>query len=185
VAVAEVLDAAAADLAVDDGHTTWWARWYAGLSYGARAVVRAEATTWATQMLTSIDWRVFNRPPVVGGRDDWWRGPGEGRLVLKGRADVRVVVDGGRTALAVMGTGQCPPDWRIELGFPGLVAALVRGASAAPCRVLGVWPASGQVRAVCLEPRALADVAQAVVAAVGTWVDARLESARAGGSRAS
>ncbi|HVA03839.1 MAG TPA: hypothetical protein VMU64_08815 [Acidimicrobiales bacterium] len=156
----------------------WWASWYAGLSGGARAVVCAEAVTWATQLLTAVHWSQVPRP-VIGGRDDWWPCPGGTPIVLKGRAEVRSLV-GRRPALLVVGTGRCQADWRIELGYPGLVAALGRDAPVAPCRVVGVWPQSGQVRVLPVDVGALRSTATAVVAGVATWVDSRIEAQRRG-----
>jgi hypothetical protein len=154
----------------------WWASWYAGLPGGGRAVVCAEAVTWATQLLTAVDWSQVPRP-VIGGRDDWWPCPGGTPIVLKGRADVRSLV-GRRAALLVVGTGRCQADWRVELGYPGLVAALGRDAQVAPRRVVGVWPQSGQVRVLPVDLVALRATATAVVAAVATWVDSRIEAER-------
>jgi hypothetical protein len=181
VAVAEVLAGGLEDASGATGNAAvrapWWAPWYAGLPRGGRAVVCAEAVTWATQLLTAVDWRRFPRPPVVGGRDDWWQCPGGSQLVLKGRADVRAVT-GRRPTLLVVGTGRCQSDWRVELGYPGLVATLVRDAQGAPSRVLGVWPQSGQVRALTVDLATLRATATAVVSALATWVDARIEVRR-------
>jgi hypothetical protein len=154
----------------------WWASWYRTLPAGGRAVVAAEAVTWATQMLTTLDWRRLQRPPVIGGRDDWWQCPGPRRVTLRGRADGRVVV-GRRLALLVVGSGSCADDWRVGLGFPALVSALGKAAPAAPCRVVGTWPQSGQVRVLNVDGDALRAGAAAVVSAAGTYVDARLEAA--------
>jgi hypothetical protein len=176
--VSDVLAAAVDDAAAgsDTGaRPPWWAAWYAELATGGRAVVRAEAVTWATHLWTALDWGRFERPPVVGGGDDWWDCPGSRQLTLKGRAEVRVLVDG-RPAFVVVGNGSCPSDWRVELGLPALVGALARGGASAPCRVVGTWPASGQVRLLDVDADVLADVATSVVSAVGTWVDGRLEA---------
>ena len=179
-AVSEVLAEGLEDASVAMGtgavRAPWWAQWYAGLPRGGRAVVCAEAVTWATQLLTAVDWSQVPRP-VIGGRDDWWQCPGGTPIVLKGRADVRSLV-GRRPALLVVGTGRCEADWRVELGYPGLVAALGRDAQVAPCRVVGVWPQSGQVRVLPLDLVALRATITAVVAAVATWVDSRIEAER-------
>ncbi len=180
VAVAEVLAGGLEDVsgeAVPGVRAPWWAQWYAGLPRGGRAVVVAEAVTWATQLVTAVDWSRIPRLPVIGGRDDWWQCPGGAQLALKGRAEVRVLGQR-RPALLVVGSGRCQPDWRVELGYPGLVAALVRDAQAAPCRVVGVWPQSGQVRVLPVDLSVLRATATAVVAAVGTWVDGRIEAGR-------
>jgi hypothetical protein len=177
-AVADVLADALAD-ALSAGEPAgarppWWAAWYAGLSGGARAVVEAEAVTWATQLWTAIEWERLERPVVIGGNDDWWDCPRARRLTLRGHADVRLGA-GGRPVSLVVGTGVPPPGWRAALGFPALVGALARGERAIPVRVVGLWPASGQVRILPVDAAALADTATAVVSAVATWVDARLE----------
>jgi hypothetical protein len=182
LAVAEVLAGGLEDASAGTDHASvkapWWASWYAGLPRGGQAVVCAEAITWATQLVTAVDWPRFARPPIVGGRDDWWQCPGGPRLVLKGRADVRVLT-AQRPALLVVGTGRCRTDWRVELGYPGLVAALVRDAQVAPSRVVGFWPQSGQVRVLAVDIDMLRATASAVIAAVATWVDGRIEAGRA------
>jgi hypothetical protein len=179
VAVAEVLEAGVDDARHAPGSDVrppWWSEWYAGLPAGARAVVRAEAVAWSTRLFTAVDWGRLPRPAVIGGRDDWWQCPGDRPVVLKGRADLRVP-SGRRVALLVMAAGRCPPDWRVELGYPGLVAALVRDAQAAPSRVVGLWPDSGQVRVLPIDVHALRATSTAVVSAAATWVDGRIEAA--------
>ena len=137
-------------------------------------MVKAEAVTWATQLATALQWERLERPPVIGGRDDWWACPGTRRLTLKGRADVRAVI-GGRQALLVISGGVPTAGWRLDLGFPALVAALVRGERGVPVRVVGTWPSCGQFRALEVDAGVLVDSARAVVSAVGTWVDALIE----------
>ncbi|MGA2520926.1 MAG: hypothetical protein ABSG81_08945 [Acidimicrobiales bacterium] len=180
-AVAEVLASGVEDVArpSDDrgSRPPWWAGWYAGLPAGGQAVVQAEAVAWATRLLTAVAWGHLSRPAVIGGRDDWWQCPGSRSVVLRGQADVRVPVQR-RLALLVVGTGRCPEDWRTELCFPGLVATLVRDAQAAPCRVVGIWPDSGQVRVLPVSLPMLRAGAVEVVSAVATWVDGRIEARR-------
>lgn len=175
--VFDVLAAAAEDVAVGmegGARPPWWSPWYAQLPAGGRAVVSAEAVTWATHLYTALDWGRFERRPVVGAGDDWWDCPGSRQLTLKGRADVRVLV-GASPAYVVVGNGSCPPDWQAELGLPALVGALARGGASAPCRVVGVWPTSGQVRLLDVDADVLEAAATSVISAVGTWVDGRLE----------
>jgi hypothetical protein len=178
-AVAEVLAAAVDDVAAaGDARPPWWAPWYAGLAPGARTVVEADAVTWATQLWTALSWESLPQPPVIGGRDDWWDCPQARRLTLRGQADVRVFVDG-RPVLLVVGSGVPPSRWRVALGFPALVGALARGERSIPTRVVGSWPASGQVRILEVGAEVLDECATAVVSATATWVDARLEAAGA------
>jgi hypothetical protein len=179
--LAEGLDDAAVATSTGAVRAPWWAEWYGGLPAGGRAVVHAEAITWATQFLSAVDWHRVARP-IIGGRDDWWQCPGGTPVVLKGRADVRTLV-GRKPALVVVGTGRCQSDWRVEIGYPGLVSALGRDVQVAPCRVVGVWPQSGQVRVLPLDLDALRATASVVVAGVATWVDSRIELQRSAGSR--
>jgi hypothetical protein len=180
-AVSEILAAAVDDVAAaaeHPGHDTprlpWWAEWYCRLGPGGRAVVEAEAVTWSSQLWTAVAWERLDHVPVVGGRDDWWACPGARQLTLKGRAEVRVP-GAGRQALLVVAGGAPSPGWRIELGFPALVAALVRGERGVPVRVVGTWPSCGQFRVLDVDARALEDSARAVVSATGTWVGAVIE----------
>lgn len=179
LAVADVLQGGLEDAAVATTSAAvkapWWAQWYAELPGGGRAVVRAEAVAWATQLFTVLEWSRIPRLPVIGGRDDWWPCPDEPKVVLQGRADVRSF-DRRRPALLVVRAGRCRSDWRVELGYPGLVAAVLRDAHAAPSRVVGVWPQSGQVRVLPVDVATLRATATALVAAVATWVDGRIES---------
>lgn len=178
VAVDEVLAAGVEDIAEETdptGRPPWWAGWYAGLPPGARAMVAAEAVTWATQLWTALEWDRLAPAPIVGGGDDWWDCPGTRAMTLQGRADVRVRA-GGRPVLLVVGSGVPPADWRAGAGFPALVSALARGERAVAVRVVGLWPASGQVRILPVDGAALAETATAVVAAVARWVDARIEA---------
>jgi hypothetical protein len=174
--VAEVLAIGVED-AADDGdpgsRPPWWAAWYAGLAAGGRAMVEAEAVTWATQLWTALEWERLAQA-LVGAGDDWWDCPGTRALTLHGRADVRVRAEG-RPVLLTVGSGVPSSQWRGELGFPALVCAMARGERSVPARVVGWWPASGQVRILPVDAAALDEVATAVVGAVATWVDARIE----------
>jgi hypothetical protein len=181
-AVAEVLESGVEDLSVAvraqrARRPSWWAEWYAGLGPGGRATVHAEAVTWATQLWTALDWHRFERPPVVGGRDDWWDCPGRRQLVVRGRAEVRAWV-GDRPAMLVVAAGFPRTGWRAELAHSALVVALARGERSMPARVVGLWPASGLVRICEVDTAALTEAATALVSAVTTWVDALVGSRR-------
>lgn len=176
-------DAAAVGPGGDRRRAQWWAPWYASLAAGGRAVVTAEAVTWATQLWSALDWDRVGRPVVVGGPDVWWDLPDSRTLVMKGRADVRARV-GTRPVLVVVGSGIPDSHARAELLFPALVAAMAGGPAGAPGRVLGLWPASGQVRVVPVDAAGLERCAEEVVAATATWVDGLLERAGPTAARA-
>lgn len=176
VGVAEVLASAEEDHVAALGmpgasRPAWWAEWYVGLLPAARAVAQAEALTWATQLWTALDWTRFERPPVVGGRDDWWDCPGLRRLVLRGRSEVRAWV-GNRQVMFTVASRFPGEGWRSDLAYRALVAGLSRGERSVPARVVGLWPASGLVRVCEVDGGALSEAASALTAAVGTWVDA-------------
>ncbi|MHB8681708.1 MAG: hypothetical protein ACYDA2_06405 [Acidimicrobiales bacterium] len=151
----------------------WWAAWYDSLAPGGRATVAAEAVTWATQLWTALDWDRMAVPPVIG-RDEWWDLPGASALSLRGRADVRGRVDG-RPVLLVVAGGAPGPLRRADLLFPAVVSLLAAGPRGLPGRVMGLWPASGQVRVAEVDVPGLEQCGDAVVAAVATWVDGLLE----------
>ena len=111
----------------------WWAQWYADCPrWPGRGACRGR--------------HVGDAAPDGGGLAAGCPGRSSGDattggsaragrpLSLKGRADVRSLV-GRRPALLVVGSGRCQADWRVELGYPGLVAALGRDAhvGAVPC----------------------------------------------------
>jgi hypothetical protein len=180
-AVRSVLDAGLEDVDLFAGgvgapRPPWWAPWYAGLPRSGRSIVEAEAVAWATQLWTAVAWRLLGRPPTIGGRDEWWDLPG-GRITLRGRADVRAWA-GPRQALLVLGGRFPASSWRVELAFPALVSALVRGERGAPVRVVGLWPASGLSRTCDVDDRALSDAADALVSAVRAHVFAGTETPR-------
>jgi len=175
-AVAEVLEAGLEDLAESRSaqgapRPPWWAEWYESLGPGGRATVHAEAATWATQLWTALDWSRFERPPVVGGRDDFWDCPGRRQLVVRGRAEVRGFA-GQRPVMLVMAPRHPGPSWRAELAHRALVVAMSRGEGSVPARVAGFWPSSGMVRICEVDALAMSEAADALVSAVSTWVHA-------------
>ncbi|HUY63463.1 MAG TPA: hypothetical protein VMV14_02985 [Acidimicrobiales bacterium] len=174
-AVGQVLETGVDDAAlVERGEAPrapWWAKWYASLGPGGRAVVAAEAVTWCTQLWTALAWDRFPVRPQVGGRDDWWDEPSTGALTLHGRAEVRARV-GQRPVLVVVHSSVPDAAATTALAFPALVAGLAGGPRAIPGRVVGLWPTSGQVRVLEVEEGALRRCADDVLSAVGTWVDA-------------
>ena len=83
-----------------------------------------------------------------------------------GRGQVLLDSTSGNTGVAYAMLGAA-------LGFPALVATLARGEKSVPARVVGLWPASGQVRILPVDIEALASHADhvAVGAALGGDLD--------------
>lgn len=185
-AVAGVLERLAGGGAGGQGRGGSLGRWLAGLPAGARAAVQADAVTWATRLYIALDWRSLPAGTVVGGRDQWWDCPPEGRVGLRGRAEVRTwaaPAPGDRTgtgparerrpALFCLRPGLPGPTSRIELALPALVSVLAAPADPAPARVVGWWPTCGRAIVLEVDQEVLGRAAEAVVAAVRNRLDVR------------
>jgi hypothetical protein len=134
-------------------------RWVTGLGPAGRAVVAAEAVTWATRLWCALDWTALGaagRPPLIG-RDRWWDSPHSALLALRGRADVRT----DRAHLVVL-SGPRRASVRPELALVTLVDALRAHGEAAPARVVGWWPESGRLIVVDPHPAVLTLACEAI-----------------------
>lgn len=164
--------------------TFHWEPWLAGLASGGRAMVLADAASWATSLWLSLDWSVLPRPPQIGGADDQWICPASRTVRLKGRCELRlaladgpVVAVGGNpgdapVALVSVSSG-CPGvAWEEELGYLALVAGLRSPARPVPARVVGLWPDAGAYRITEVDNGVLLAAAERVVATVRAMVDA-------------
>lgn len=140
----------------------WWAGWWATLGPGGRAVVQAEAVTWATRLWTGVAWPRLPAPAIVVSRDSRWRPAEAPWLTLRGRVDVRVEPGDGAGSHLVVGEGPAPSSWPLLLTFPVLVGLLGGGRGAPGTRVVGWWPDTGQVRVADVDDDAIAGCAAAV-----------------------
>jgi hypothetical protein len=174
-----------AEEAVDEWRRTgWrtfhWEPWFAGLDAGARAVVLAGATTWATPMWTAADWAALGPRAVIGGVDDLWTCPGPRTVRLRARYEARVHPtptparpDGCGVARAEAGpvlvsvSGGTPGDgWADDLAFLALVAGVHAPDRPVPSRVVGLWPESGLRRTVGIDESVLTAAAGRVASVV-------------------
>jgi hypothetical protein len=186
--VAEAADPVAAEAVSEWRQTGWrtfhWEPWLAGLPAGARAVVLAEAVTWATALWSSFEWSAFPGAPRVGGADDQWICPALRPVRLKSRAELRVPLRAYPSlpspapavppvALVSMAGGTPADGWSDELAFLALVAGLRSPSRPVPARVVGVWPDAGAHRAVEIDGTALGRAADRVITTVSTLADAR------------
>lgn len=137
------------------------ADWLASLAPGARSLVQAEATTWATSLWTALEWERFQPAPVVGAPDRWWDWRGPLRVALQGRADVRIPGPGG--AHLVVLDGFPSPASRRALCFSALVDALRSDGVDTPARVIAWWPECGKAWVAPIDGDALRDCAEQVV----------------------
>jgi len=125
------------------------AAWLASTTPGVRALVHAEAVTWATQLLGALDWARLGRSASVGGPDEWWDHR-PAALTLRGRSEVRIRLGavggearGGRALFSVL-SGRPGKNSHAELGLSALVSVLAAPTGPPPVRVAGWWPESGR-----------------------------------------
>jgi hypothetical protein len=140
-------------------------RWVAVLGPAGRAVVAADAVTWATRLWCALDWTALGAlgaPPLVG-RDRWWDSPHSALLALRSRAEVRTGVG----QLVVL-TGPRRASVRSELALVTLVDALRAHGSVAPARVVGWWPDSGRLVRVEPHPAVLTLACDAIAQVLGS-----------------
>jgi hypothetical protein len=165
--------------------TFHWEPWLAGLPAGARAVVLADAVTWATALWSSFEWSAFPGAPRVGGADEQWICPTVHSVRLKGRAELRVPLRPAPfpsppgpepalppVALVSLAGGTPGPAWPDELAFLALVAGLRSPSRSVPARVVGVWPDAGTHRTVEIDGPMLNRAADRAIATVSALADA-------------
>jgi hypothetical protein len=164
-AVAATITSMVREARTGDGGRRSAARWLAGIGDGARAAVEAEATSWATRLFLAVEWDRLSRPPIVGAPDRWWDCPGS-RVGLRGRADVRFELDGGRQTLLTLMAGHPGQARRTELALGALVDVLCRPSAPPPARIVGWWPECGRALVLTVDLGLLQETAQTVAAAV-------------------
>ena len=176
LAPAKAVEEILAEVHVSGGRSNagaWWEEWFRLLPDGAAAVVQAEATTWATQLNSALEWRRFD-PQALLGRDYRFECTRSPLVTLHAQIDVEVRSQG-KPVLLVVPTGIAGPYWSAALALNALVAGLVRGAGAVPTRVVGLWPASGQVRILPVESGTLDRASKLVTEAA--WAISRAGTA--------
>ncbi len=188
-AAGPVSDEAVAEWERTGWRTFHWEPWFAGLAAGGRASVLADAVSWATPLWSALEWRAISELVEVGGVDDQWTCPAPRPVRLKGRSELRVVLDGERAgpadvgrcnrpvALVSMSGGRPGAPWAEELAFLALAAGLRSPSRPVPARVLGLWPDAGVHATVDIDAGVLTAAADRVVATVEAVVDARLSEA--------
>jgi hypothetical protein len=183
-AVGPIADQAVADWSRTGWRSFHWEPWMAALSPAARSVALAEATTWATALWSSIDWRPLGRSIRLGGPDDQWTCPAGRTVRLKARSELQIPLEAtetdgpasraGRTTLVSVASGMPAKGWEAELGYLALVASLRSPTRPVPARVVGLWPDAGQHRSVDITGRILAAAVDRVVACIAAVVNGRL-----------
>jgi hypothetical protein len=186
--------AEAAPVVADEAVVEWtrtgqrtfhWEPWLAGLSPGARAVVLAEAVTWATSLWSSLDWSILATATQIGGPDDVWACPPRRTVRLKGRSELRIPLTTEQlmsgparlsscpSALVSVSSGHPQIAWEEELGYLALVASLRLPTRPVPARIAGLWPEAGIFRVVDVDESILRAAAQRAAATVATVISSR------------
>jgi hypothetical protein len=153
------------------------AQWLAGLSIGARSVVQAEATTWATQFISALDWSNLEHPIVGGDRTVAFGSDPPVRL--RGRIELQTAVPTLHSATSSNGdespvsvftimTGRPTQSARVELGLAALTIALQPRHTSTPVRVVGWWPQCGRALLVPVDVDLLDKTCSAVIEAVAS-----------------
>ena len=127
------------------------ATWLSEIPRGVRGAVLAESTTYATDVLDTLDWDVLGAAAIVGGTDPVWAVPGAPWATLRARRDVEITLDpaAGTRALLCLRAGAIRPDAVDDLSIVALADALTRPDAPIPTRIVGVWPLVG--RSISLE----------------------------------
>ena len=156
------------------------AMWLHEAPRGLRAQVLAEATTWATELVTLLDWERLDGV-TVGGGDPVWAVPGAPWITLRARRDLEVPLAeiGGARALVCMRSGRPSADAATDLRVVALADAMTKPDRPVATRVVGVWPAAGRSLSLEVAPSDLAQAARDVVAVAARLRTAPLQAAAA------
>ena len=179
-AVGPLGDEAVAEWSRTGWRTFHWEPWMAALTPAARSAALAEATTWATALWSSLDWRPFDRSIRIGGPDDQWICAAPRTVRLKGRSELQIPLDlprgreAGSSALVSVASGTPVAGWDAELGFLALTASLRSPSRPVPARVVGLWPDAGQFRSVDITAGILAAAADRVIACIAALAQAQM-----------
>jgi hypothetical protein len=143
------------------------AGWLATCTTGERTLASANAVTWTTDLMTSLDVETFHSG-TIGPPAMRWRptaGPG---VVFRARVELCVHLDSDPSdrALFLLLDGWPGSTSRPALAFDALVAMLTAPSHVPPRRVVAFWPQSGRSLVVDVDESVLEAGATAAVAAV-------------------
>jgi hypothetical protein len=142
--------------------------WLAEAPSGLLGAVTAEATGYATDVVTLLDHASLDGRIEVGQADPVWAAPGAPWVSLRARRDLVVALDPElRTrALVALRPGR-PGDQSVDdLGLVALIDALSRPGDPVATRVIGVWPSCGRAISLEVERETMRRAARLVVDAV-------------------
>lgn len=155
--------------------------WLAEAPAGLQAAVIAEATGYATDVVTLLDASWDLETIEVGRPDPVWAAPGAPWISLKARRDLEVSLDPvtKTRALVALRTGRPSSRAVDDLGFVALADALNRPAEPMATRVVGVWPGCGRSVSLEVDAETMRRAARLVVGAIETRASAGRTAAAA------
>jgi len=142
--------------------------WLTEMTAGVRSAVIAEATNYATELLTSVAWGDLSQRVHLAAADPVWAVPGAPWITLRGRRDAVLDLDPERNtrALLAMRPGRPRSTALDDLGLVAIAEALTRPDAPLPTRVVGVWPQSGKAVSLEIDAEVMKMAARHVVGAV-------------------
>ena len=144
------------------------ARWLYEAPESLRVAVTAEALTYASEVIASVDLELLDGTIDPSVNDPQWAVPGAPWISLRGRRDLDVVsalVPGQRSILALR-TGTLGLWAARDLGIVALSAALCRPDQPLPARIVGLWGASGRALVLPVTPAIIKQAAREVLSCV-------------------
>lgn len=141
------------------------AQWLTEAPPSLRLCVVAEATTYATELLTSFDAASIEGSVIGKVSDPQWAVPGAPWISLRGRRDLEVASHSTprQRSLLALRKGLLGPDAGADLGFVALCAALSRPDDPLPSKIVGLWPACGRVFVLDVDTDTIKSAARNVV----------------------
>jgi hypothetical protein len=142
--------------------------WLAEAPRGVLAAATSAATSYATDLVSLLEFSRLGASVQVGTADPVWAVPGAPWVSLRARRDVEVTLDAEHKTRALVALRPGRPNGLAvdDLGLVALVDALSRPDAPLPTRVIGVWPSSGKAASLEVTPETARRAARLVVEAV-------------------
>jgi hypothetical protein len=166
-AVHQAIELSAGAAAEGVGRPDSLGHWLKDLPLGARAAVQAETLSWTTQLFHALEWDRLGASMEVGPADRWWDCPVARQIGMRGRCDVRALLEDRTPVLFSLMSGRPGPTSRAELGLAGLVDVLTRPGGRPPARVVGWWPQCGRALVAPVDVQSLQFTVNNVLRALG------------------
>jgi len=144
------------------------ARWLLEAPESLRVAVIAEASSYATELLASVDFNNLDGLVVPCTTDPQWAVPGAPWISLRGRRDLEVATNQlpRQRAILALRTGSMGPYAAQDLGIVALASALSRPDEPLPCQIVGLWSATGRALVLPVHAETIKGAARAMLTCV-------------------